>query len=480
MLREELLKLAKSICENKTELQNVELKSANKGCPTRLYDTLSSFSNQDSGGILIFGIDEDNGFEPVDVYNLQDLQKKVTEQCNQMEPPVRAIFTVAEIDGKTICSAEIPSIDISERPCYYKGAGRVKGSYIRVGEADLPMTDSELYTFEAFRKHLHDDERKIEKAKYNMLDDKLVEDYINSCKENRPGFSKLSNEQILEMLHITSDGVPTMASMLNFGIYPQGYFPQLAITCIVVPGTEIGETASDNARFIDNKRVEGTISEMVRDAVSFCQRNMKSRTIIDPNSGARTDKTEYPVNAIREAILNALIHRDYSIYSETIPVQLIMFSDRMEIRSPGGLYGRMTIEQLGYAKMDLRNPTLAVMAEKITEAENRNSGIPTMRRECAAYGLPEPIFNNKRNEFVVTFFSKQVSELRETEIPDDVNLVEFCKEPRTRREIAAYLGIETVFYAMDKYVKPLLESGELHMTLPDKPKSSKQKYYSIK
>lgn len=74
----------------------------------RLYDTLSSFSNQDSGGVLLFGIDEKAGFQVVGVQDLQDLQKKVTEQCSQMEPPVRAVFTVAELNGRQICSAQIP------------------------------------------------------------------------------------------------------------------------------------------------------------------------------------------------------------------------------------------------------------------------------------------------------------------------------------------------------------------------------------
>ena len=69
-------------------------------CPKRLYGTLSSFSNQDSGGVLLFGVDEAAGFQVVGVYDAQDLQKKVTEQCNQMEPPVRAVFTLAEVDGK--------------------------------------------------------------------------------------------------------------------------------------------------------------------------------------------------------------------------------------------------------------------------------------------------------------------------------------------------------------------------------------------
>ncbi len=97
---EALNKLVLEIIKQKTEKQNIELKAANKGCPTRLFDTLSSFSNQDEGGVIIFGIDESKGYKIVGVYDAQDLQKKVTEQCKQMEPMVRALFTICEIDGK--------------------------------------------------------------------------------------------------------------------------------------------------------------------------------------------------------------------------------------------------------------------------------------------------------------------------------------------------------------------------------------------
>ena len=106
MLIEELIELANKICKQKAEEQTIELKSAQTGCPKRLYDTLSSFSNQDSGGILVFGIDEDAAFQVVGVFDPQELQKKITEQCLQMEPPVRAVFTLAEYQGKTICAAE--------------------------------------------------------------------------------------------------------------------------------------------------------------------------------------------------------------------------------------------------------------------------------------------------------------------------------------------------------------------------------------
>ena len=483
MLTEELLDLVRQTARQKAETQTLEVKAAHVGCPQRLYDSLSAFSNQDSGGILLFGVDESKGFEIVGVYDLQDLQKKVTEQCNQMEPPVRAVFTVAEVEGLPICSAEIPAIDLTERPCYYRGAGRVKGSFIRVGDADLPMTDYELYSYEAFRRHLHDDERPIERADLDTLNQDALQRYLLDRRIERPGFGKMSEEQQYEMLNITRNGVPTLAAMLNFGLYPQGYLPQLAITAIVVPGKEIGELAeADSARFLDNKRIEGTIAEMEEEALSFCKRNMKTRTVIDPQTGKRTDQPEYPIRALREAILNALIHRDYSIYTEGTPVQINFFSDRLEIHSPGSLYGRMTVDQLGHTRPDLRNPALAVMAEILTDAENRYSGIPTIRREMAAYGLPAPVFENRRNEFVVTLYNhaqeEEPSKPTEEQSVAGHDLLSFCSVPRSRREIAQFLGIKTTYYVTRNYIRPLVETGKLKMTIPDCPGSPKQKYYA--
>lgn len=478
MLSEELLVLIKKIQEIKAESQTVEVKSAHNGCPKRLYDTLSSFSNQDGGGIIVFGLDEKQGFEAVGVYDLQDLQKSVTEQCNQMEPAVRGVFTFAEYEDKNICALEVPSVELVERPCYYKGAGKVKGSYIRVGDADLPMTDYEIYSYESYKKHVHDDEREVERIDLFYMDREILDKYIVEKKQAKPKFSKLNEEQIYEMLNIKRDEKFTLAAVMNFALYPQGVFPQLGITAVVVPGYSIGELGNSGERFVDNKRIEGTISEMLEEAMVFCKRNMKIKTIIDSKTGKRNDRTEYPINAVREAILNALIHRDYSVHTEGTPIQINFFTDRLEIHSPGGLYGRMTVEQLGKARPDLRNPTLATMAESLNQAENRYSGIPTIRMEMKEYGLPEPEFKNGRNEFVVTLYNKEIEQKKICLTLED-KIVEFCKEPKSRKEIAEFLEIKTTTYAYSKYILPLLEEGRLGMIIPDIPASRNQKYYKI-
>ena len=99
----------------------------------------------------------------------------------------------------------------------------------------------------------------------------------------------------------------------------------------------------------------------------------------------------------------------------------------------------------------------------------------------ADYGLPEPVFENRRNEFVVILYNQVTAETaaEHGEQTDEPDLLAFCKTPRSRQEIASYLGIKTVFYAMSHYVQPLLESGQLAMTLPESPKSRKQRYCAV-
>lgn len=471
MQTEALKKMVLNIKKMKTESQTIELKAATKGCPTRLFDTLSSFSNQDSGGIIIFGVDENDNYAVKGVYDAQDLQKRVTEQCKQMEPSVRALFTLCEIDGKTVVSAEIPGVDISERPVFYKGVGRVKGSYVRVGESDEPMSEYEIYSYEAFRKRIRDDIRTVENTKLTMIDEKRMEKYLSAVKSERKNLAEhVSDEEILELMGITNDGVPTLAGLMTFSRYPQAYFPQLCITAVSLPGTEQGTTGEDGERFIDNKRITGAIPDMLEEAVDFVRKNSRTKTIIDDN-GHRIDKPEYPVKAVREAILNALVHRDYSIHTENIPVRIEMYRDRMEIINSGGLYGKITIDALGKVRPETRNAALANMLELLKITENRYSGIPTMRSEFKNAGLPAPQFSVAHGEFKVVMKNGMFEE----NMPVTDALAEFCSTPRTREELVSFVG-KSKNYVMSHIVNPMVENGLLKLTMPDKPKSPKQKY----
>ncbi|MBR5314035.1 MAG: putative DNA binding domain-containing protein [Clostridia bacterium] len=471
MQTEALKKIVLDIKSLKTESQTIELKAAVHGCPTKLFDTLSSFSNQDIGGTIIFGIDETDNYIVKGVYDAQDLQKKVTEQCKQMEPTVRALFTVCEVDGKTIVSAEIPGVDISERPVFYKGVGRIKGSYVRVGESDELMSEYEIYSYEAFRKRTRDDIRTVENVKIKLFNEKRIKDYLNAVKNERKNLSEnVSEEEIFELMGITNNGFPTLAGIMTFSKYPQGYFPQLCITAVSLPGTEQGTVGAEGERFLDNKRITGAIPDMLDDAVEFVRKNSRTKTIINDN-GQRADKPEYPIKAVREAILNALVHRDYSIHTENVPIRIEMYRDRMEIINSGGLYGKISIDALGKVRPETRNAALANMLELLNITENRYSGIPTMRSEFANAGLPAPIFSVVHGEFKVVMKNGLFEETK----PVAESLLDFCSTPRTRAELVAFIG-KSKNHVMSNIVNPLLAEGKLKMTIPDKPKSSNQKF----
>ena len=478
MFEKDLKDIINKIQNVQAEFQTIEVKKSKSGAPEKLYDTLSSFSNQDDGGIIIFGISESDSFEVTGVDDVQALQKSVMEQCEQMEPAVRAVFTVAEINGKNVVSAEIPPVDVAERPCFYKGKGRIRGSYVRVGDADKPMTEYEVYSYEAYRKKYRDDIRIAERADMSSLDSTKLGEYLVKLKLHKRNLSSLDNKAILELMSITSSGKPTLAAELLFGLYPQAFFPQFSIIAVSVPGTEIGETDTDGSRFIDNQRIEGTIPEMLDSAVQFVRKNTKNRTIIDPDTGKRRDKTDYPMNSVREAVLNALVHRDYSIHTEGMPIRLCIYTDRLEISNPGGLYGRITIDSLGKVQPDTRNPVLTSALETLEITENRYSGIPTMRREMKAHGLPEPEFSSLHGEFSVCF------RLQEERTYDSHNktadIIAFCSIPRTRNELANHLGLNSVTYAIKKYVQPLIDKGLIQLSIPDAPSSPNQKYYARK
>lgn len=478
MTTEELIEKLELIQKLKCETSTLELKSAEQGCPKHLYDSLSSFSNQDDGGIIIFGVDEKQNYKEVGVYDPQDIQKKINEQCLQMEPIVRPLLTVAEKDNKFFVSAEIPGADITDRPVFYQGKGRLKGSYTRVGDSDEPMTEYEIYSYEAYRKKYQDDIRVIERVTFASLKQDLLAEYVELLKKEKPRLSAISDDAIYELMSIKRDDAITLSAVLNFSPYPQAYFPQLCIIATVVPGNEVGTIGEQGERFSDNQRIEGNISEMLDGALQFVSRNMRTKTIINPQTGKREDRTDYPIPAIREAILNALVHRDYSIHTEGMPIQLIMFEDRIEIRNPGGIYGRIKIDQLGKVQPDTRNPVIASVLEVLKITENRYSGIPTIKRSMQEYNLRQPEFLDERGSFIVKLYKYGTdNNALSTEKMENNELILFCKTPRTRKEICDYLGLNSVTYAIQTHVMPLVEKGIIKMSIPDKPKSPKQLFY---
>lgn len=478
MLESELIKLIEDIQNKKTESNYIEVKSAHKGCP-KIFDTLSSFSNQHNGGTIIFGIDENDDYNICGVYDASDLQKKIMEQSLQMEPVVRPLCTVTMIKEKTVVSAEIQEMDNYQKPCFYKGAGRLRGSYVRVADGDRLMTEYEVYSYEAFKKDIHDELRVNERAQLSDIETNEYKSYLLDLKINKPHLAKLEESEINRLQGFTVKNKPTIASLMLFSVYPQAYFPQLCITAVSVPGKEKSMTGSVGERFIDNRRIEGSLTQMLNDTLIFIRKNMKIKTIIDSETGIRKDRTEYPVIAIRELVLNALIHRDYSIHTESAPITVTMYSDRIEIENPGGLYGRMTLDNLGLISADTRNPYIAGALEVMGETENRYSGIPTIRSAMKEANLPQPVFESNRGVFKATLYN-DIIDTKNKSLSITEQILDYCSVPRSRHQLEErFKGDITIAYLISKYMKPLITENKIALTKPESPKSKDQKYYTV-
>ena len=165
-------------------------------------------------------------------------------------------------------------------------------------------------------------------------------------------------------------------------------------------GTTETEKTPRGERFLDNLKFEGPVPEMVNEAADYVLAAMRKSSLID--GLYRRDIPEYPQEAVREAIINAIAHRDYSGFARGSYIQIRMFADRLEVQSPGGLYGTVTEENLE-VEHSTRNRELMRLMEDLHLVENRGSGIKSMLEAMRLANLEPPRFDDKRSSFWVTF-----------------------------------------------------------------------------
>jgi len=235
------------------------------------------------------------------------------------------------------------------------------------------------------------------KTTIEAIDKDRVREYLKRAVEERnlPIDLNLSVKENLDKLQALfyeyDTPIPTVAAILLFGEEPQRIIPQNTLRCARFQGTT-------KTSFIDMKDFSGTLPQMIDDAERFVRKNTRiAAKIVDFK---RQEVTEYPYKAIREAISNAVAHRDYLITGDDIRVSI--FDDRIEVQSPGGLPGPLTLENLDKVHF-LRNPLIAQLLFNIRYIEKWNTGINNMRRWMREHGLEEPVFENNRAFFQVTF-----------------------------------------------------------------------------
>ena len=414
MLDAELAEIVGNLRALGTDIADVEVKAAGGGLPKTLRETVSAFSNT-HGGVIILGLDEASGFAPVGLADPAKLAADFASMCStELEPPIRPLIRVCLFEGEHILVAEVPELDLAHKPCFYLGAGITKGSFIRVSDGDRRLSSYEVQIMLSSRGQPRDDEQPVPGSSLGDLNGAAVEALVSRLRVSRPfAFKDLELTAVLRRAKVLvpgqgGDDVVSLTGLLALGSYPQEHFPQLMVTFVHYPTLE-GARVAGGERFLDNVVIEGPVPVMVRDGLAAIRRNMSRRAVV---SGAgRQDIWEYPETALREAIVNALVHRDLSAAARGTQVQVEMYPDRLVIRNPGGLFGPVTIDSLGEEGISsARNATLIKLLEDVplpgetrTVCENRGSGIRAMLDSLIAAGMSPPQFEDRISSFTVTF-----------------------------------------------------------------------------
>ena len=416
--------------------------------PKSWLKSVSSFSNG-IGGTLFFGISDDR--KPIGLSDVQKDAEAISRLIKERITPLpQFILKPLQEDGKNLLALEVSPG--RSTPYYYKADG-VMEAYIRVGNESV-----------------------------------IAPDYI-------------VNELILKGTNQSFDTLTTDAVKkdYSFTLLEATYLERTGLR--FEPSDYVSFGLTDKNGLLTNAGKLMTDQHTVYNSRMFCTRwngSENSKVHFVKEAQYRVDKPDYAERAVTEALVNALIHRDYIVLGSEIHID--MFDDRVEITSPGGMFGGGSIQEYDiYSIRSMRrNPVIADLFHRMKYMERRGSGLRKIVSETeklpgytAAY---KPEFSSTATDFRVILknvnYHLSQKDLVSDQDCDQVSdqdksqdilhaVLDFCITEKSKQEICSFIGYRNLTYFTRKYLNPLLASGQLKMTIPDKPNSRKQKYITV-
>jgi len=355
-----------------------------------LAEEIVAFSNSE-GGIILIGVDDEGNIKGIKDSKLEETVMNICR--NNCIPNVIPLYESIKVDGKTIAIITIPK---GLNKPYYTSDHKY---YIRVGTTKRIASKEELLRLFETSGSLHYDISPVEGTSINDLNIDIIRDYF--MKYNTFDLfeeSKESIERILLNADILKeyDGkkVCTVGGLLVFGKNPEKYLPQNGVSFAHFNGNEITD------ELIDKKIITGRIQDVAEQLMVVIKNNMLTPSVI--NGLKREEREEYPMIVMREAIVNSLVHRNYSISGSKIRV--LMYNDRIEFRSPGRLPNTVTIEKMKIGVSYARNPFLVKYMENMRYIDQLGRGIPMILKKMKELGAREPLLMEQGEEFILTIY----------------------------------------------------------------------------
>lgn len=385
---------------SESESERLEFKSATHGkLPENAWMTVSAFSNTDGGRILL-GVNDNGNEVGLSAKELDTLQKDFVSLCSTGFN--HKIIPVVSVEDNHI-SAIIDPLPAIMRPLYSKKRGVEYGTYIRVGSANVKATSEDIMRFSVAAQggaeiFTYDVDY------YEVLDERKIRDYIDLLNSrNNNVYQLFSEEEILKKQKAIIDGKVSLFGLLAFG-------NGMSLKEVVAPTMNIAVTQYPEAdkvvgdaslTYTDSREFDGCVIDQFEHAFSFIKSKLPVRGMIGPD-GKRQDYLVIPEIAIREALANAIVHRDYATSNSRIQVDI--YANRIEVINPGR--SLIPIDELETTQSITRNPLTMNFFKENGYTEQKARGIRTIKQTIREAGLRAPVFENISGQsFKATLFT---------------------------------------------------------------------------
>lgn len=386
----------------------IEAKQCTSKIDKSVLETICAFSNEPDlgGGTILIGVSETfDPAKPYEVTGVEDsdkLQKDLSSQCASMfNHPVRPTVTVESIEGKRVIVVEVQELDFKNKPLYFKNEGLPRGAWRRIGSTDQRCSEEDLHVF-----YTEADNFDMAIAEDTDLDD-LDENAVRIYRELRAKVGpeaeelKLSDIEMLRALKAVKKSKDGSWKLTNTGLLVFGKqmslrreMPAVRVDYIRVTGTQWVEDPYNRFQSID---MRGPLLLMVNRAFNAVADDLPRGFSIPAGSLQAKRPLSIPEDALREAIVNALVHQSLRVHR---PIQIIRYSNRIEIINPG--FSLKPAESLGEPGSEMRNPTIGSIFHETKLAEAKGTGISTMRRLMKEAGMMPPTFDSDLGRNIFT------------------------------------------------------------------------------
>lgn len=426
---------------NLSESETVEFKISLAEM-NQILETVSAFSNS-KGGEIFIGVTDEGIINGIDI-GKGTLENLANEIKLNTDPRVFPNITIEEVEVQKIIKVSVPEYPI--KPVFTK-----EKVFLRVGKTNQKASTEKIRELITRNSPFHWDSSVLHDRTLSDIKNEDVKSFILLSNEERnsaletPGDIKSQ----LNRLNLLRENKLTNAAILLFGKSPQIIYPRSIVKCAKFSGNEPID-------FVDMQDIKGTLIGQVPDVLNFIRRHINVSVNISGNA-QREEKWEYPKEAIREAVINAICHRNYE---DTGNVQIRIFDNRLEIWNPGTLPEGITIDSLkGDHRSRPRNELIARCFYLIKYIEQWGTGTNRMINSCKNAGLREPSFEIKDNDFIVTFY-KNIGQTKAVELPAKLNntqkkLVRYILEHKTAKTSDLQKHLDVSIQLVRRYLSDL-------------------------